>query len=249
MKHNIEICMKISKKQWIESLRNGTACFSPVGVFINQAATSGNNEQGDWYEGIFARMRKTDLRLPELKVRLGDDLEIIDDHDYVMLRRKSIRKLPIFCMYGIDKNELVVQEDTMYKEAGEWIGKVRYDFPEKMYKGSLDEDDVWAFYVSAGHFHDALDVALQGKGLTFRKTVVAYDIDPDAEFYIEPDEQYSELDHKRKDLAYQHEIRYTLLNFPREEYYLVQYEPLEENSCGIAQEVYLEMNCKIDILE
>ena len=56
MTYNIELCMKVSEKRWIESLRNGKECFNPVETFITKAETGGNNEQGDKYEGIFARM-------------------------------------------------------------------------------------------------------------------------------------------------------------------------------------------------
>ena len=54
------------------------------------------------------------------------------------------------------------------------------------------------------------------------------------EFYFEPDSDYSELNHKRRDLEYQHEIRYHLLDFPRDREYLLDYVPLSERSCGIA---------------
>lgn len=37
MKYDIELCMKVSEKQWIESLRNGTVCFNPIEVFIKKA--------------------------------------------------------------------------------------------------------------------------------------------------------------------------------------------------------------------
>lgn len=54
------------------------------------------------------------------------------------------------------------------------------------------------------------------------------------EFYFEPDGEYSELNHKRRGLECQHEIRYRLLDFPRNAKYLLDYESLSEHSCGIA---------------
>lgn len=65
MKYDIELCMKVSEKQWIESLQNGTACFNPVDVFIKKAERNGNNEQGDRYEGVFARLHTNDKRVGE----------------------------------------------------------------------------------------------------------------------------------------------------------------------------------------
>lgn len=118
MKYDIELCMKVSEKQWIESLRNGTVCFNPIEVFIKKAEKNGNNEQGDRYEGIFARLHTSDRRVGELKIRFGDDLEIIPDNNYVLLRRKSSRKIPIFCMYGVRRDELDLQEGSIHKENG-----------------------------------------------------------------------------------------------------------------------------------
>ena len=75
-------------------------------------------------------------------------------------------------------------------------------------------------------------------------------IDLSKEFYFEPDSKYSELTHKRKELEYQHEIRYLLLNFPRNDKYLLRYEPLSERSSGIASgAVRLEMECVYTLLE
>ena len=104
MTYNIELCMKVSEKRWIESLRNGKACFNPVETFITKAETGGNNEQGDKYEGIFARIKANDVRLVNLRKCYEDDLEEIDDDGYVLLRRKSSRKVPIFCSYGIRRD-------------------------------------------------------------------------------------------------------------------------------------------------
>lgn len=250
MTYNIELCMKVSEKRWIESLRNGKACFNPVETFITKAETGGNNEQGDKYEGIFARIKANDVRLADLRNRLGDDLEEIDDDGYVLLRRKSSRKVPIFCAYGIRKDELKIRENSIHEEAGEYKCTVDYDFPDMMYNGFLDCEDVWGFYASSGHFFAALEEALDKNYLSYTKAVISYDIDPTKEFYFEPDSDYSELNHKRKDLEYQHEIRYRLLNFPRDGEYLLDYVPLPEHSCGVAPgALRLEMHCICEPLD
>ena len=125
-----------------------------------------------------------------------------------------------------------------------------YDFPDKIYNGFLDCTDVWGFYASSGHFCAALEEALDKNHLSYAKAVISYDIDPTKEFYFEPDSDYSELNHKRKDLEYQHEIRYRLLSFPRNEKYLLDYAPLSEHSCGIAPgALRLEMHCICEPLD
>ena len=250
MTYNIELCMKVSEKRWIESLRNGKACFNPVETFITKAETGGKNEQGDKYEGIFARIKANDGRLVNLRKCYEDDLEEIDDDGYVLLRRKSSRKVPIFCAYGIRRDELKIRENSIHEEAGEYKCTVDYDFPDKIYNGFLDCEDVWGFYASSGLFCTELEEALDKTHLSYAKAVISYDIDLTKEFYFEPDSDYSELNHKRKDLEYQHEIRYRLLGFPRNEKYLLDYVPLSEHSCGIAPgALRLEMHCKCEPLD
>ena len=236
--------MKVNEKQWIESLRNGTACFNPVNTFINKAENDGNNEQGDKYEGVFARIKTNDVRLTKLRKRLGEDLEEIYEKDYVLLRRKSSREIPIFCVYGVKRDELKIRENSIEEKNGKYVCIADYTFPDKIYNGFLDCTDVWGFYASSGYFCSAIEKALDKNHLLYEKTVINYDIDLTKEFYFEPDNKYSELNHKRKDLEYQHEIRYRLLNFPRNEKFLLHYEPLSEHSCGFKPGVLrLEIKC------
>lgn len=250
MQYNVELCMKISEKRWVESLRNGSACFNPVEKFIEKAEKEGNNEQGDRYEGVFARIKSDDARLKALRIRLGEDLEEIADGDYMILRRKTSRKVPIFCLYGIRRNEIEIDVTSVREDNGEYMGTARYDFPPEMYNSFLNISEVWGFYASSGHLFQAIENALQRKCLSYVKTVICYDIDLTKEFYFEPDYDYPELAHKRMDLEYQHEIRYRLIGFPREEKYLLDYEPLSAHSCGIAPgTLYLELNCKCMPLE
>ena len=127
---------------------------------------------------------------------------------------------------------------------------VVYNFPTRIYNGFLDSSDVWGFYASSGHFCAALEKALGDNNLTYGKAVINYDIELNKEFYFEPTENYSELIHKRKELEYQHEIRYILPFSPRDEKYLLKYAPLAENSCGIAPgALKLEMRCICKPLE
>ena len=55
---DLVLCMKISQQKWIEKLQNGEAWFGAINEYIKKAEESGNNEQGDKYEGVFARCRK-----------------------------------------------------------------------------------------------------------------------------------------------------------------------------------------------
>ena len=250
MSYDIEICLKVSQERWIRSLKSGTACFNPIDCFIKKAEIDGNNEQGDKYEGIFGRIKKTDARLHELRERLGADLEIIDDGDYVLLRRYSTRNIPIFCTYGVLREEITINPDSVHREGGKMIGTARYDFPDKIYDGFLDDDDVWGFYCSAGHLHTEIEKALTHNKIRFEKAKISYDIDLSKEFLLTIDDSYPEVTHKRMDLSYQHEIRYYLLDFPQAKEYLLTYKPLSDSCCGIAPKaLYMELNCVCHLME
>ena len=49
-------CMKIAKPRWAKSLRDGTAWFGSVESYIQKAQKDHNDEQGDAFEGVFARV-------------------------------------------------------------------------------------------------------------------------------------------------------------------------------------------------
>lgn len=255
---DIVLCMKVNEEKWIRKLKGGQAYFNFVEKFIEKAEKEGNNEQGDKYEGVFARIKKNDVRLTELRERFKDDLEVISDSDHVMLRRKSSRNIRIFCMYGIRKNELKIDAESVREVDGEYYGVADYCCSSKMYSGFLNGNDVWGFYASTGHFCDAIERALDGENLQYRKTLIQYDIDLNKEFYIEPDDDYEELNHKRSDLKYQHEIRYKLLSRSNaislinssEEGYTLEYQALPDNSCGIVPgKLKMQFRCKIGLLE
>lgn len=246
---DICLCLKISEKRWAVALRNGEACFNPIEIFIKKAEKSKNNEQGDKYEGIFARMNKCDKRLSMLQQRFGNDLEIIADREHVLLRRKSSRRIPIFCMYGIKNEELSLVEESIKQKPGKITGEARYEVPDKMYEGFLDTKNVYGYYASSGHFMGAIEDGLRSQGLAYCKSLINYDIDLNSEFYIEPTGSYAELGHKRADLSYQHEIRYWLPFYPRDEKYLLPYKPLSEHSCDVVPgAMCLKMNCVLDRL-
>lgn len=131
---NIQVLfgMKIAKEKDAESLRNGSFCFSPVEDFIKEGETSGNNEQGDKYEGVFARLHNGNPQIAEMQNLLGTDLETISDGDFVMLRRKSARTVPVFCLYGFFKEDGVLTEINE-SEDGTCQCKLRFIPSDKMY--------------------------------------------------------------------------------------------------------------------
>lgn len=211
----IVLCLKISQPEWIEKLSNGSAWFGKINNYIEQAVQTGNNDQGDAYEGVFARCKASSDLVTKYRAEFGKDLEVIPDGEYVFLRRYSSRKFLAFCMYGIKNSELGITE--IYKNAeGKLMGKFHYAISHKMYEGFLQDGsvtaDVAGYYCSAGHMINAVESALDAKKLFWHRGLVSYDIDLNSEFFIEPNEEYQELFHKRKELQYQHEIRFLVPN-------------------------------------
>ena len=241
---SLALCLKISQPKWIKKLSEGSAWFGKIDGYIKKAIETNNDDQGDRYEGVFARLHKKSLDIDKYKVSLGDDLEIIEDVDYCFLRRKSSRVQKAFCMYGIRLSDLTII-DVYNPDSKVPKGKFRCNIDAKMYNGFLQDGgkavDVAGFYCSAGHLHEALEKALSAKGYRWKRDMIQYDIDLNKEFVIEPTDGYPELWHKRKDLSYQHESRIIIYDNNEIDGIELEYDQLKKNSGNWAMgELYLE---------
>ena len=242
----IYFCLKISQEKWIKKLQQGEICFTPTHYFIEEAIRTGNDEQGDFYEGIFAKLHPNDKRIDELKAKLGSDLEIIEENGYILLRRHSSKNIPIFCIYGIYSNDLQYIDEPQEnpKKPGEYLAKVRIDISDKMYRKFLQDSDVWGFYASAGHFFEAIEEMLHKEKVDFCKRKVNYSLFENDEFFIEPTDDYPELGYKFPKFAYQNEARIVLNKYQKDRW-VRKYTPLSDNSANISNcELYMEANCK-----
>lgn len=231
-------CLKISQQKWVEKLSNGEAWFGAINEYIKKAENNNNNEQGDKYEGVFARCKKNSILVKESQLRFGEDLEIIDDGEYCFLRRKSSRLMLAFCMYGIKKDELElfgeVDDSNEIKTC-----QFKYLIESKMYNNFLQDgtppSKIAGYYCSAGHLIDSISKSLNDKSYIWNLKMITYDIDLNKEFYIAPQDNYSELWHKRKDLAYQHEFRFLIYNnVPNQKGVIVNYPTLSKSSGNLA---------------
>lgn len=241
----LAICLKISQPVWIEKLRNGEAWFGKIDNYIKQAEENNNNEQGDKFEGVFARCKRTSLLVHECIETLGDDLEIINDEDYCYLRRKSCRLLKAFCLYGIRNSDL---EITGVLEENDITPKVKfhYDIAPKMYNDFLQDgsspSEVAGLYASAGHINEAIEKTLNTGNYRWKRNVIKYDIDITSEFCLDISDDYPELWHKRKDLSYQHESRIVIYDFDDSvKGLIIKYNPVGIHSANCAKgQLYLE---------
>lgn len=210
---------KFSEKRWIDLFVKGHFNFSCAGAYIRQGLETGNKEQGDPYEAIFARVEKGDPRITNMQKRLGNDLEIIDDEKYVMLRRYSAYLVPTFCFFHY-KIEDISRGQPGIPQNG--ILPITLEFDERMYNSFASSTVTEAdrkLTVVAIYVHIFNSIARQfiqsefGRKASARMGGIDYKKRAKCEFFIEPTDSYDELFYKRKEYEYQHEGRIILPNY------------------------------------
>lgn len=233
--------VKIGAEKWIKKLYEGSACFSPVGDFIVEGETTGNNEQGDKFEGVFARLKKDNPLINSMKEKLGADLEQVTDGEYVLLRRKSCREIPVFCLYGMYKED-AEEIERKKTEDGTLQSTIQFQLSDKMFdeflNAALTNDEKiepWSMGMSLGHFQAAIEKELDQRGIQHKAVKVKYDLSETEEFFIEPTYNYDELAHKSDRLNYQKEIRWILPNIRQMEKFILPYTPLSKESAGVTK--------------
>ena len=97
--------------------------------------------------------------------------------------------------------------------------------------------------MSLGHFQSAIERELDKKDVQHRAVKIKYDLFETEEFFIEPTDDYNELQHKSFRLNYQKEIRWILPNIRQSDKFLLEYTPLSKESSGIAKgEIVFKMD-------
>ncbi|WP_374722891.1 hypothetical protein [Peribacillus tepidiphilus] len=220
---NALILFKFGENKWIEKIKDGEVSFACLGRYIDIAKKTGNNEQGDIDEGVFARLRRGDSRIEEVSEQLQDDLEIISDGDYVKLRRKSSYLIPTFCFYSYRGIDLLNNE---IEKPG--IQRFSHYFDEKMFNGfSLDKvknvlssDSILSLLIIQPEpFKYLLGGELAKQGIDHVIRHINYTEFEKEEFFINPTEQRDELFYKFPKYSYQREARVCLINSPRNDLY------------------------------
>jgi hypothetical protein len=220
---NSLMLFKFGQYKWIKKIKEGEISFACPGRYIDIAKRTGNSEQGDIDEGIFARLKKDDPRIQEAADLVKKDLEVIEDGDYVKLRRKSSYFIPTFCFYSYRGKDLL---DNDIRQAGKQI--ISHYFDERMYSG-FSPDEVRnvinsdlspaSLFIHPAPFRYILAGALYIKGIQFELRHIDYELFKNDEFYIEPTDKREELFYKFPKYAYQKEARVCLINNPLPSYY------------------------------
>lgn len=245
---------RFGEKRWMEQFIKGHFNFSCAGAYIEKAEHEGNNEQGDKYEAVFARLKKCDPRINDIKKRLKEDLEIIDDGQYVLLRRQSAKYIPTFCFFAYKKSDLEKGEfgKKTYCEDKK-IYDITLRFDPKMYSGfvqkydkNVDKTDdkrctmalieLNPFIENAKGFIKSAFGFLAGAKMDF----INYEEREKDEFYIEPTGDYNELFYKRPKYRYQHEARIVLRNirfFSMYDRYDLITSEYDDNKCSCIDEM------------
>lgn len=212
------LLFKFGEQRWMNRLAAGEISFSCPGKFVYQAKRTGNDVQGDLYDGIFARLEKGDPRIQKMKNELGRDLEQIIDGDYVILRRKSAKLKPIFCMYSYTAADIL--SDGSVNSSG--LHNVRHDFDERMYSGFSDSlaiknviSDSCRFTqltFQPRPFVEQFKKAMSLNGIKYVMKPVNYELFAQDTFFVEPTERYDELFYKFPQYKYQLEARICLID-------------------------------------
>ncbi len=217
-KDRVFLFFKFGVHKWMQKLTEGTLSFSCTGNFIFQAIHTDNDIQGDQLEGVFARLRKDDPRITQMESKLGKDLEIIpDDECFVLLRRKSSKYKPIFCLYSYADQDIL--DDCTSPAPGKQI--VTHVFDSKMYTGFADTYEARNVVVpdlrfaqvtlaKSATFLMRLKVALNSQKLKHKIAYVNYTEFEKETFFIPPTEKYDELFYKFPKYKPQHEVRICL---------------------------------------
>lgn len=213
---NAIILFRFGEQRWIDKFIEGDMSFSCSGAFIHQAIKTGNDVQGDPLEAVFARCKKDDALIEQMKSKLGNDLEIIPDGDHVFLRRESAKKRPIFCFYGYKAGDALHEREIT--KLG--VNKIRHDFDTRMYEGFADNLKV-CNVISESHrftqltlmpdpFVKRVKIAMAIKGYGYTMKPINYTEFSKDTFFIEPTRHYDELFYKFPKYSYQYEARICL---------------------------------------
>lgn len=243
---------KFGEFKWMKKIQEGEISFACLGKFIDIAKRTGNNEQGDKDEGVFARLKKGNPKIEEMAIKLKDDLEIIEDGEYVKLRRQSSYYIPTFCFYSLKGSDLT----TGIKQTG-WQ-KVKHNFDENMYSG-FSKDEVrnvlhpnfvpTTLIIQPAPFKHLLNIELLKQNIQFVIKHINYTEFKKEEFFIEPTPSRTELFYKFPKYEYQHETRICLINHPMNDIYKrlnFNIGPLlKEESFMLTEKFYSVLNTNI----
>lgn len=253
---NALVIFKFGENRWINEIINGTLSFSCAEAFVTQAKKTDNEIQGDRYEGVFARLKPDDHRIPEMKHKLGNDLIVFQEGDYVLLRRKSAMLKPIFCFYQYTAKDALIDAEATVQ-----IGRntIRHDFDPQMFTGFsygncnistvADERRFTTLSLYPNHFINRIKLAMIANNLSYVMKPVDYELQKEDEFFIEPTDKYNELFSKRNMYSYQHEGRICLTKIDfitLAERYSLDIKPLNENEYKKShQPFYFELQADI----
>lgn len=213
-KNNAFIIYRFSPEKYMNSLLDGDFNFGCPGKYIEEAITEGNNEQGDKYEAVFARLKHEDHLIQDMKDLLKDDLEIIEDGEYVLLRRESAKLVSTFCFFNYIIEDL---RKGVIGEPKNGLLPITLEFDEKMYSGFSDKsNENGPLTITAIYTHEfikrAKEVINSESGIKSRARMreVDYQLRGEKTFFIPPSDSYDELFYKRPKYDYQHEGRIVL---------------------------------------
>lgn len=215
--NNVVFFFKFGEQRWMEKLVEGNINFSCAGNFIFQAEHTKNDVQGDRLEGVFARLFCDDIRIEEMKSQLGSDLEVLNDGKFKLLRRKSAKLKPIFCLYGYKAQDILDDCESPI----EGVNTVKHTFHDEMYYGfssafqapnviSDSRRFAQVTFTKSDNFIKRLRTFLCAQNIAYKMDNVNYIEFEKETFFIPPTDSYDELFYKFPKYKHQYEARVCL---------------------------------------
>ena len=256
---SIEV-IKFGEARWIQKIVEGELSFSCAGAFINQAKKTGNTIQGDLLEAVFARLLKTNPKIQEMREKLGNDLEEIPDGDYIFLRRKSAKRIPIFCIFSLKKKNFISKKPGNQNIEFSFDKRLYDGFANKNIKNTVPNSHKFtmAYFITekfinriklrSGHQElrskiqfniDAVagfSAIPEEEFLAIKSANVRYENFHEGEFFSEPTDNYDELFVKSDEYEYQAEVRICIRNIKLSSYsdrYTVKIEKFKDGEYKI----------------
>lgn len=241
------LIFRFSEYRWIKSFIDGNLNFSCAGNYIHQAKNTDNDIQGDEKEAVFARLKTGDSKIEDYKGLLGNDLELIPDGDFVLLRRKSAKLKPIFCFYRYLVKD--ANEEGNFKKEG--YADVTHVFDERIFSGfsgtagrinGLNEDrQPTSVAIRVKPFTDRVKFAMAANGYGHEMHSVNYELFKNETFEVPLTDKYDELFYKFPKYEYQHEGRILLKDMKLEHFYdrlNIKIKEFDEDDYRMAQEPF-----------
>ena len=113
-KFNTNMLFKCTIRKYAEDMLDGNLFFNMPEKWIEIEEISQNKGQGDSLEGTFLTTDENDNSTFISNLKLSDDIEHFKKNNKLFFRRKSVKKLFCYCLYGLNDNSFVEKSEDRF---------------------------------------------------------------------------------------------------------------------------------------